>query len=180
VIVSLTPNSSNTKSTTSSNSSTNATQVVQTSASPTAIPTATPFPTPTPSPVPTQSSAQLEAQYKSGTTSTTVANLDKDGTADQGQDVHFTCTILSFVKDSTGATAGANVGDTNSSSSSVIQIAFPAGTDITQINQGDTLEVWGTDEGVFSGTNAFGGTVQEVSIGAQYLTDQTTNYQAGS
>ena len=39
------------------------------------------------------------------------------------------------------------------------------------------LEVWGTDGGVFSGQNAFGGTVQEVGIAAQYMTDKTTNYQ---
>jgi hypothetical protein len=152
------------------------TQVVQSAVNPT--PTDTP--TPTPFPTPTVSPAQLEALYKTITKPTTVTNLDKDGTADKGKDVHFTCTILSFVKDSTGATVGANVSDPGSSSSSVIQIVFPTGTDITQLNEGDALEVWGTDEGVFSGTNDFGATIQEVGVGALYLTDQTTNYQAGS
>lgn len=123
---------------------------------------------------------QIEAQYKASTASTTVINLDKDGTADQGKEVHFTCTILNFVKDSTGATAGANVTSSGTNYSSVVQILFPDETDITRLNEGDTLEIWGTDEGVFSGTNAFGGTVQEVGIGTKYLTDHTTNYQAGS
>jgi TusA-related sulfurtransferase len=132
---------------------------------------------PTATPTPTETPAQIEADYKSSTTSTTVTNLDKDGSADQGNEVHFVCKILAFVKDSTGQTAGANVSDTGSYSTSVVQVAFAAGTDITQLNEGDILEVWGTDEGVFSGANAFGATVQEVEITAQYMKDQTTNYQ---
>jgi hypothetical protein len=154
------------------NSATSSTQVVQSAVSPTA--------TPAPSPTPTLSSAQIEAQYKASTTPTTVTNLDKDGTADQGKNVHFTCTISHFVKDSSGTTAGANVTASSSDYNAVIQIAFPSGTDITQLNQGDTVEVWGSDTGVYSGTNAFGGTVQEVGITVMYMTDQTTNYQAGS
>ncbi len=85
---------------------------------------------------------------------------------------------MNFVKDSSGNTAGANVDAQDSYSSSVIQVTFTPGTDITKLNEGDILEVWGTDDGTFSGTNAFGGTIQEVSITAQYITDQTTNYQA--
>ncbi len=37
--------------------------------------------------------------------------------------------------------------------------------------------VWGTDQGVFSGKNAFGGDVQEVGVAALYMTDTTTGYQ---
>jgi hypothetical protein len=119
----------------------------------------------------------VETVYKATTTSTTVDNLDKDGNNDKGKDVHFTCKILNFVKDDSGNTAGANVEAPDSYSTSTIQIAFPSGTDVTKLNEGDILEVWGTDGGVFSGQNAFGGTVQEVGIAAQYMTDQTTNYQ---
>ena len=54
---------------------------------------------------------------------------------------------------------------------------FPSGTDLSQINTGDTIEVWGVDEGSFSGTNGFGATVQEVAVSAVYMTDQTTTYQ---
>jgi hypothetical protein len=126
---------------------------------------------------PTVSPAQLETAYKASTINTTVATLDKDGNVDNGKDVHFTSTILNFVKDDSGNTAGANVDDPNTSG--VIQVVFPQGTDLSRLNTGDTLEVWGTDAGVSSGPNAFGATVQEVGIGALYMTDQTTGYHAG-
>lgn len=129
-------------------------------------------------PIPTKTQAQTESDYKNSAVSATVASLDKDGSADTGDIVHFTATIIGFVKDSSGITAGANV--TTSDTSSVVQVLFPSGTDLSQLNQQDTIEVWGTDEGSFSGTNAYGGTVQEVAISAVYLLDQTTNYQAKS
>jgi hypothetical protein len=139
--------------------------------------TDTPTVSPT-TPIPTKTQAQIESDYKASAVSATVASLDKDGSADTGKTVHFTATILNFVKDSSGITAGANV--TTSDTSSVIQVVFSSGTDITQLNQGDTIEVWGTDDGTFSGTNAYGGTVQEVGISATYLFDHTTNYQANA
>ncbi len=139
------------------------------------IPTDTPVPTDTP--IPTPSSAQIEKAYKAMTTSTTVDNLDKDGNNDKGKDVSFTCKILNFVKDDSGNTAGANVEAPDSFSASIVQIAFPSGTDLSKLNQGDVLVIWGTDGGVFSGTNAFGATVQEVGVTVLYMTDQTTNYQ---
>jgi hypothetical protein len=88
--------------------------------------------------------------------------------------VHFTATIVNFVKDDSGNTAGANVND--GLDSGVIQVLFPSGTDISKINQGDSIEVWGSDQGTFSGQNAFGATIQEVAVGAIYLNDQTTMY----
>ncbi len=111
-------------------------------------------------------------------TTITVADLDKDSNTVSGTDVHFTATILNFVKDSNGNTTGANVNDPGSFSG-IIQVLFPAGTDITQLNAQDTIEVWGTDEGTFSGTNAFGVTVHEVAVSALYLSDQTTGYTTG-
>ncbi len=142
----------------------------------TLTPTQKPTIAPTQKPVPTVSAAELEATYKASTTDTTIATLDKDGNADQGKDVHFTCTILNFVKDSNGNTAGANVDDPNTSG--VVQTAFPANTDLSRLNTGDILEVWGTDGGTASGQNAFGATIQEVVVSANYMTDKTTNYQA--
>jgi hypothetical protein len=123
----------------------------------------------------TLSAAQLEAAYKASTTDTTVATMDKDGNADARKDVHFTATILNFVKDDSGNTAGANVDDPNTTG--VVQNAFPSGTDLSQLNVGDSLEVWGTDGGTASGQNAFGATIQEVVIAANYITDKTTGYQ---
>jgi hypothetical protein len=117
-----------------------------------------------------------EGAYKDSSTFTTVSVLDKDGNSDQGKIVHFTCKILRFVKDSNGNTAGANVEPSDVLFGSIIQISFPGGTDLSQLNENDTLEVWGTDNGVSSGPNAFGATVQEVGITAVYMTDQTTGY----
>ncbi len=116
-----------------------------------------------------------EQAYKDSAMSTLVDELDKDGNANQGKVVQFTCQLLKFVKDSNGNTAGGNV--TAQNTSGIIQVIFPSGTDLSQLNEGDILTVWGTDNGVSSGQNAFGATVQEVVVTAQYLTDQTTNYQ---
>jgi hypothetical protein len=134
-------------------------------------------PTAAPTKTPTQSPTQIEQTYKASATNTTVADLDKDGSNGQGKIVHFTATILVFVKDDSGNTGAANVSDENTLS--VLQVVFPDKTDISKLNENDTLEVWGTDMGVFSGPNAFGATVQELGVQAQYMTDQTTGYQAG-
>ena len=118
-----------------------------------------------------------QSQYKASTTDMTVENIDKDGNNDKGKDVHFLCIIDNFVKDSNGNTAGANV-DGNAPPA-VVQVTFPANTNLTKLIAGDTLEVWGVDEGTFSGNNAFGATVQEVVVSAAYMTDVTTTYDTG-
>jgi type II secretory pathway pseudopilin PulG len=115
-----------------------------------------------------------ESTYKASTSAATVTSLDKAGSAGAHAEVSFTCTIGNFVKDSNGMTAVANVNDP--SSNSVIQVAFAPGTDITHLNTGDVLEVWGTDQGTASGQNGFGVTIQEVVIHAKYMSDQTTGY----
>jgi hypothetical protein len=175
VIAAAASGSQNSNSGQSTSSNTSQVQVTVTPL-PTHTPAPTPKPKPTDTPVPTASAAQIETAYKALTTDTTIATLDKDGNADQGKDVHFTCTILNFVKDSSGNTAGANVDDPNTSG--VVQVAFPANTDLSRLNTGDTLEVWGSDGGTQSGQNAFGATIQEVVVSANYMTDKTTNYQA--
>ncbi|GHO77929.1 hypothetical protein KSD_57000 [Ktedonobacter sp. SOSP1-85] len=163
----------NTATQTTATSST--TQTTSTQAPVTPTPTQKPKPTPTPKP--TQSPAQIKAAYKAKTANTTVTNIDKMGNGYKDKDLHFTAVIDNFVKDSDGNTAGANVSDTDSGSSSVIQIGFAPGTDLTKINQGDTVEVWGRDIGVSSGKNAFGGDVQEAGVAVAFITDQTTGYQ---
>lgn len=140
---------------------------------PTQAPTPTPTLAPTPTPTLTLSPGVLERTF----ISTTVANLDKEGNNDQGKDVHFITTILSFVKDKNGYTVGANLCDPDSSS--VIQVEFPTGTDVSQLNEDDTLEVWGTDEGTSTGPKTFGAMMQEVDILVLYMTDQTTGYKTG-
>ncbi|MGZ3643650.1 MAG: hypothetical protein ACXVCM_07335 [Ktedonobacteraceae bacterium] len=123
----------------------------------------------------TPSSTLSEPDFKASAVHTTVGDLNKDSNQDKGEDVYFNCAILNFVKDSNGNTVGANVD--NDVSSGVIQVIFPSGTDLSQINVGDNLDVWGQDQGSFSGTNAFGATIQEVAVGALYMTDDKTGYQ---
>jgi hypothetical protein len=137
-------------------------------------PTPTPKPKPTPTPKPTLTPAQVETTFKQGTTDTTVADIDKNGSAESGKFVHFTASIVNFVKDSSGTTAGANVTDGNGTD---IQIAFNPDANINQMNTGDAIEVWGISQGVASGQNAFGATIQESVVGEMYLTDQTSGYQ---
>ncbi len=139
-------------------------------------PSATQVPTATPEP--TRSPAQLAAAYKSKTTSTTVTTIDKKGNNGQNDEVHFVCTIMSFVKNSSGNTATANVSDVGGYTGSLVQILFTPNTDVTQLNNNDIVEVWGSDQGVATGTNAFGATVQEVVVQVTYLTDKTTGYKA--
>jgi hypothetical protein len=126
--------------------------------------------------VSTSSPTLTPEQFRASAQETTVENLDKDSNADKGKNVFFTCTITSFVKDDSGNTAGANVRGTDTSSFTVIQVGFPANIDITKLNTGDTLQVWGTDEGVFSGKNGFGATIQEVEVTALYMMDVTSSY----
>lgn len=121
------------------------------------------------------SSTLSELDFKALSIDTTVATLDKDGNQDKNMNIHFTATILNLVKNSNGNTGGANVD--SPATSGVVQVIFPAGIDLNKINTGDTLEVWGTDEGTFSGQNLFGANIQEVGIQAAYMTDQTTGYQ---
>jgi hypothetical protein len=131
---------------------------------------------PTDTPVPTQSNAQTEQALKALTTNTTVTDLDKNGSSWTDKPVHFTAVIATLVKDSSGNTAGANVSDPANEFGKDIQVGFPANTDISKLNQGDTIEVWGIDGGTQSGANAFGATVQEVVVVASYLNDTTTGY----
>lgn len=166
--------------TTTSTASANMIQNTQINAQPTvtAIPIATPMSSLL-TPISTETVAQIEASYKASTTSTTVTSLDTSGNNDQGQNVYFKCKILNSVRDTNGAIAGANVSDVDSSSNSVIQVLFPDNTGGTQVNQEDTLEVWGLDTGMADETSTGGTSIQEVVVLALYINDQTTGYQAG-
>jgi hypothetical protein len=165
---------------TTSTTSANMMQNTQVNAQPTvtAIPIATPISSLL-TPTSTETAAQIETSYKASTTSTTVTSLDTVGNNDQGQNVYFKCKILNSVRDTNGAIAGANVSDIDSSSNSVIEVLFPDNTDVTQVNQGDTLEVWGLDTGMADETSTDGTSIQEVVVLALYIDDQTTGYQAG-
>ncbi len=115
------------------------------------------------------------ALYKASATSVTIAEIAKNPDAYKGQDVTFTAVIDSFAQDSSGNTAAANVVDPNDGSS-VIQIGFTPGFSVSHVNKGDTITVWGSGLGAFSGANANGDTVTEGAVLEVYLDDSTSGY----
>ena len=145
----------------------------------TAQSTGTAQPTTPPAPTATSAPQESAAQYKASATSVSVSDVSKNPNGYKGQTVEFTAVIANFVQDSSGNTAGANVDDPNDYSS-VIQIAFTPSFDISKVNKGDTIEVWGQGLGSFSGTNAYGATITEGAVQEVYLVDSTTGYKDNS
>jgi ribose 5-phosphate isomerase RpiB len=93
--------------------------------------------------------------------------------------VTFTATIDDFLQNSSGETAAMNVTDPNDPTS-VLYVQLSLWADVTQMNKGDTVVIWGTGEGTVSGKNGFGGSIQEAAVQENYLTDTTTGYQDDS
>jgi hypothetical protein len=92
-----------------------------------------------------------------------------------GTSVTFQATIVNFLQDSSGDTTAMNVSDPNDVTSELyVQLSLYA--DVTQMNKGDTITIWGDGQGTVSGKNAFGGTITEAAVTEVYLTDTTTGY----
>lgn len=140
-----------------------------------ALPAATALPTHTPAPTDTAALPESPSQYKASATQLMVADIAKDANGYKGKTIVFTAVIANFVQDSSGNTAGANVEDPNDYSS-VIQVVFTPSFSLAKVNKGDTITVWGVGLGSFSGTNAYGGTIQEGGVQEVYLDDTTTGY----
>ncbi len=142
-------------------------------------PNATPEPTATSTPQPTAVPTESANEYRNSAKNISVADVAKDPNSYKGQSVKFQAIILNFVQDSSGNTAGANVSDP-SDYSSVIQIEFSPNLSVQGMNKNDTVTVWGQGAGSFSGTNAFGATIQEGGVDELYLHDSTTGYNDNS
>lgn len=160
---------SKSKATTSTTSPTSAAHSAPTTA---AAPTTAP---PATSPPTTQSQAQIVQGYQNSTTSVTASQLANDPSTYKGQGVTFTGTIDTFLQDSSGNTTAMNVADPNDPTS-VIYVQLSNTADVTQMNKGDTVVIWGDALGSVSGKNAYGGTINQSAVNEVYLTDQTTNY----
>jgi len=132
-------------------------------------PTDTPTSTPSPTPVPHDANGFPE-NYETVTVST-LAKVPSDY---RGKSVYFTCIVGSFPKDSTGDAAAINCLDPNDYSSAV-QIDA-TGWDLTKINQSDTIRVYGTGDGSFTGQNAYGAQVSEAAVFGLYVNDLTSGY----
>ncbi|MGD0880504.1 MAG: hypothetical protein ABSB09_02900 [Acidimicrobiales bacterium] len=127
----------------------------------------------------TLSQAQIVQQYENGATAATISQLSNDPSNYNGETVIFTGTIDKFLQDSSGNTAAMNVADPNNPLA-VAYVQLSSTADVTQMNTGDTVEIWGDGQGNVSGKNAFGGTVSQCAVTETYLTDQTTGYSDSS
>jgi hypothetical protein len=165
---------------------------VPTSAAPTAVPTAAPTAVPTAAPtaaptdVPTaaptvaptaapESQHSIVAGYQATSTRVTIAQLANSPSTYDGTTVSFKATIVNFLQDSTGATTAMNVSDPNDFTS-LVYVQLGTFADVTQMNKGDTVTIWGDGMGDISGTNAYGGSINESAITEVYLVDPTSGY----
>jgi hypothetical protein len=48
------------------------------------------------------------------------------------------------------------------------------------MNKGDSVTIWATGEGIVSGKNDYGGSINEAAVQEDYLTDTTTGHQDDS
>ena len=137
--------------------------------------TSTPAPTAEATSVPTPTLAPFSERMRTAEV-VTVANLFNDPNSYMGANrlLTFKCKISSFVKDSSGNPSGMNCYDLNSYSD-YVQISS-IGIDVSKMNEGDTLQVWGIDLGMVSGKNAFGATVSTTEVAELGMKDLTTGY----
>ena len=127
--------------------------------------------TPTPTPI------IDEYDFKKTSFSTTVEQVNNEGNKYKGDRITFDGEIDNFALGTDGKTAGANVSDPyNQSDLSVVQLAFPSGTNTTKLSNNDTLTIWGYDEGSFPGRSNDGTTINETLIQVVYMNDLTSNY----
>lgn len=145
-------------------------------AAPTLRPTKKLRPTPTNSPTLAYDSNGFPLNAHE-TSHVIVSQIAKEPSQYNNKWLIFTCDVASFAKGSSGNATAINCSDPNDITS-IIQIDA-SGWDLTQINQGDTINVYGQGEGSFSGQNAFGTTVQESLVFGLYFND-TTNGNSNS
>lgn len=132
-------------------------------------PIAKPVPTPTPNP------EKIKADFKASATQITVSEIAKDPNYWKQLPITFNAKIINFVQDSQGNTVAANVSDPNDYSS-IIQLQFSILLDISQVNKGDLVTVWGMGLGSFSGQNSYGASINEGAAKESYLKDLTNGY----
>ena len=122
--------------------------------------------------------AQARAAYKASAQPVTVSQLVNDPSYYNGDVVEVGGTIVSFVHDSSGDPVGMNLSGTDAVADLYVQLSSTA--DVTQMNTGDTVTIWGDGAGTTSGTNAFGATLNFATIDEVYLTDATSGYTDNS
>jgi hypothetical protein len=119
------------------------------------------------------------AFFKGIATSMSISKLDDDPSIWTSEPLELNGTIVNFLQDSSGLTTAMNVADPNDPGS-VVYVQLSAWADVTQMNKGDSVTIWATGEGVVSGQNDFGGSINEAAFQEDYMTDTTTGYQDDS
>lgn len=138
-------------------------------------PVPTEIPIPTDTPMPSLTPKQMFSEFQKSAKSVTIAQLYKTPNSYQGEDLLFTCDVSSFPKDENGDVAAINCFDQSGSGANV-QIGIGTDVDVTQINENDTLRVYGVGSGAIKGTNAYGGAITTAGALGMYLDDLTTGY----
>jgi hypothetical protein len=147
-------------------------------AAPTAVPTAAPTAAPTAVPTaapPAESQAQIVADFEATAQAVAVSKLVNSPSTYNGSTVSFTATIVNFLQDSSGNTTAMNVSDPTDFSS-LVYVQLSSTADVTKMNKGDTIKIWGDGSGTVSGTNAYGGSINESAVTEVYTQDITSGY----
>ena len=133
---------------------------------PTSTPTITPIPTSTPRPTATVDPEITKARWST----VDIRDLAKNPDGYIGREVHYRGEVFSIEESSDGSAMQVWVdipGGSEFDQEAVI-VFFEGKTD--NIYEGTEVEFWGYCSGAFEGTNAFGGTIQQPLILAEYLT----------
>ncbi|MGH7202960.1 MAG: hypothetical protein ACREHC_00775 [Candidatus Levyibacteriota bacterium] len=105
-----------------------------------------------------------------------MADIYKTPNSYKGKALIFTCTVSGFPKDENGDVGALNCDDSNDLISNV-QIGIDKKTDVTKINQNDTIKVYGMGLGANTGKNAFGADITTGAILGLYIIDSTSGYK---
>jgi hypothetical protein len=166
----------------SNTSNSTAKTVAENTIAPTSPPTFTPEPTkplsPTPTKIPTPTDTPVPTDvngFPMDAEAVTVAQIAKVPSAYDGKKLTFTCDVTSFPKNDSGDAAGINCSDPYDSGS-LIQVSGSL-FDLTKINQGDTVKIYGLGAGASTGKNAFGADVTEAVVSGLFINDITTGYK---
>ncbi|HEY5108667.1 MAG TPA: hypothetical protein VII96_03560 [Acidimicrobiales bacterium] len=123
-----------------------------------------------------QATSGVVYQYESATTATTVAQLAANPAAYAGRSVAFTAVIAAFVLDSSGGAMAMYVSEP-ATPTTVVLVQLSQSDDVTRINTGDTVVIWGDATGRVNYANTIGQPADVTNVNQVYLSDRTSGYQ---
>lgn len=138
--------------------------------------TPTDLPTETPAPVLSDHQVSLLniKDFEKEAKVVSISDVDKDPYSYATNKVKFKGIISTFIKGEYGIQS-VNISDPNDYSA-IIVVEFSTNIDLTKINKGDLVTIWGTCGGVMDGTNSFGAKIVKGLVYELYLKDNTTGY----